>query len=833
MKKITGFLSLLLFALVALSLLASCTPEPPVENDPGENYVYLKGAPARIVYSYDAADYVSDVNNALVTATGKMPTTVSDGSAPQSHEIILGSRTRDAGVVALNYLESLGSENATWCIYAYNNSIAVVWSIADDRVISEAIDYLVSEIIAKNENYTPENGVIKHGEIDLTAAEAAREAAKRDSQLATIADKLGREAAEAMRDYLSLFDEGFYIWLANLYDPETGALYYSNSGRDYEGFLPDIESTTRGYGWLAGCGMLEKYDGDLKKGLPDWLKEKLITWLQDMQSPTDGYFYHPQWGTNITVSRLGRDLDNATSFLTRIGGNILYDTTNGYKGIFGAPSATAYMTTPLGYSAAAAVSAVISASSFPEHLRDTAAFREYILALNWATNSYSAGNTLESQAYQIKNAGEEFVNTFKATMDEIQESVQKSLRDAGKPENGLWEDNIRYNSVNGLMKVGSTYTRLGLKINYIEQAFASALEMVRLESADAEGKSATNVVDVYNPWCCLNQLISNESSFGSKTTAAALRKTLTDDAAELIRITKRKVSIFRKDDGSYGYMSVGVPDKSQGAPVAIKGTNEGDVNGGTIATTTVIGHMCGALGVTTPSLYFNSDYEKFLEIIENAQPIEKIPVKVPDRVLTFEDDVLGSSTSLHLDNISMGTGSFEIVNDSHSGQAAKFVTLSGSNSQIRFATIDNADANCYVLEWDMNLVEAKQNTTVFQIRLGNSYMLTVHTSSDGYTLGDSSSENGSKSQTNSFSGKYAYGEWHTFRIEYYPGTHDTVRTLVFVDGKQVGESKNYVGNFVNEATQPTNVYTWARFFSLQSPEMTVLFDNIITEKIVK
>ena len=49
MKKITGFLSLLLFALVALSLLASCTPEPPVENDPGENYVYLKGAPARIV----------------------------------------------------------------------------------------------------------------------------------------------------------------------------------------------------------------------------------------------------------------------------------------------------------------------------------------------------------------------------------------------------------------------------------------------------------------------------------------------------------------------------------------------------------------------------------------------------------------------------------------------------------------------------------------------------------------------------------------------------------------------------------------------------------------
>ena len=830
MNKITGFLSLILSAVIALSLLASCTPEPPVENDPAEDYIYLKGAPARIVYSAEAADYVAGVNSALLAATGKMPGTASDSSDAASHEIILGSTARNAGVLAAGFINSLNSDKAVWCIYAYNHSLAVVWNNPEPSVIDEAIGYLVNEIIAKNESYRHDNGVVKYGEVDLTSAEAAREAAKRESQLQAIAEKLGAEAAEAMREYLTLFDEGFYIWLANLYDPETGALYYSNSGRDHEGFLPDIESTTRGYGWLASCGMLEKYDSNLQKALPDWLKEKLVTWLQNMQSPADGYFYHPQWGKDVTVNRLGRDLDNATSFLTRIGGDILYDTTNGYKGTLGLPGATSHMTTPLGYSPAAAVSAVISAAAFPDYLQDTAKFRDYILSLNWATNSYSSGNTVESQAYQIKAAGEAFVNVFKATMDEIQESVQKALRDAGKPENGLWEDNVRYNSVNGLMKIGSTYTRLGIKINYIEKAFASALEMVRLESADAEGKSATNVVDVYNPWCCLNQLISNESSFGSKTTAAALRETLTKDAAKLIRITRRKVSIFRKDDGSYGYMSVGVPDKSQGAPVAIKGTNEGDVNGGTIATTTVIGHMCGALGISTPSLYFNSDYEKFLEVIENAQPIEKLPVKGPDRICTFEDDVLGDSTSKHFSNISMGTGSIEIVEDKHSGQAARFVTLSGSNSQISFSTVSNPEASCYVFEWDMNFISTKHNTIVFQIRLGNCYMLTVHTASDGFTLGDSSSENGSKSITNSFSGKYSYGEWHTFRVEYYPGTHDTVRTLVFVDGKQVGESKNYVGNFVNEDTQPSNVYTWARFFALQAPEMTVLFDNVIAEK---
>jgi len=470
-----------------------------------------------------------------------------------------------------------------------------------------------------------------------------REAEKRKAELLRIEEKLGSEAAEAMADYLTLFDEGFYIWLANLYDPETGALYYSNSARDnktvvLDGWecelLPDLESTPRGYGWLAGVGMLENYNDSLKEAFPEWLTEKLIKWTQGLQSPEDGYFYHPQWQGRETVSRLGRDLDYATTFLKRLGGDILYDTPNGCKGIYGAPRR------------ATAAKDGGAVTAMPEHLKDIGKFREYLDSFNWEKNSYSSGNTFESQWAQIRSAGDEFINAYKAYLDGRQEKMQERLRSEAeaallerKPdatadeikaardaaENGIWEPKLRYNAVNGLMKIGSTYTRLGLKLNYIEKAFESALRMVMLEEPDADGKTAGASVDVYNPWCCLNQLISNAEKFHSPELAARLRKRITDNAAELIRITRRKASVFRKPDGSYGYMSYGVPCRSQMMPVAIPDTNEGDVNGGTIATRTIIGHMCEALGVKCPSLYFGSDYEKFISIIEkkNAEYLAK------------------------------------------------------------------------------------------------------------------------------------------------------------------------------------------------------------------
>lgn len=99
---------------------------------------------------------------------------------------------------------------------------------------------------------------------------------RRESRLDEVESVLGKDAKLAMSEYLDVIDEKFYMWLASLYDPETGGLYYSVSARDNDVYLPDLESTPRGYGWLVGSGMLENYDHDLGKALPEWLKKKSL-----------------------------------------------------------------------------------------------------------------------------------------------------------------------------------------------------------------------------------------------------------------------------------------------------------------------------------------------------------------------------------------------------------------------------------------------------------------------------------------------------------------------------------------------------------------------------
>jgi len=462
----------------------------------------------------------------------------------------------------------------------------------------------------------------------------------RDAEMAEIEKVLGKEAREAMEEYLTLFSDGFYIWLARLYDNETGALYYSNSGRDHEGFLPDLESTPRGYGWLISAGLCDGCERDLAKALPEETVKLVGEWTRGLQSSEDGYFYHPQWGKNIRPSRLGRDLSNAVIFLDGLHIKPLYDTPCGRVGELGAPSMITQN------------SDTGKASVLPEYLCDTEKFREYLAGFDWDNVSYSSANTLESQYSQILSAGDEFVKTFEDYMNYRQEIMQERLRSeaeeklrAEKPdatdeeiaaarsvaENGLWEARLRYHSVNGLMKVCSTYSRLGIKLHYIKQAFESALSLVTLMEPDYTGVTANAIVNVFNPWVSIHHLLDNAEKFGDPETAETLRAKLIERAPELIRATMLKVSAFEKEDGSYGYCSFGVPALSQMAPVAVEGTNEGDVNGGTIATTGILAHMCAALGVKMPHLYFPEDLQVFRRELETAKPIVKKPQPAKNR----------------------------------------------------------------------------------------------------------------------------------------------------------------------------------------------------------
>ena len=832
-KAVIGFVVFFL----ALATLTSCLIQTGPDADDADGFLYVPGSTVNIVRAEGSDIDISAYRSRLFDLTGRVPSVIYDDSEEGKHEIVLGDTLRaitaDAGAALNAHLATVGADTYAFLIYSDGSSVAIVWN--SDLKREEAIEYFL-------DNYMNESSLkLGEGELYYHSEQISREemeTARREAELDSIGESLGSDARAAMNAYLELFDERFYRWLAGLYDPETGALYYSDSGRNTLGYLPDIESTTRGYGWLSSSGMLENYGGDLKAALPDWLVRKLLDWMIPMQSPKDGYFYHPQWSHLTTsVSRLGRDLDNATSFITRLGGKVLYDTANGYKGVYGAP-ASAALTAPFEHSSEVVAAAKTVAAAYPAHLQSVDAFLDYLDSFDWDNKSYSAGSTLEAQAYQIKAAGPEFISAYKEYMDSRQEHIQAQLRAKGRPENGLWETDITYSSVNGLMKIISSYTRLEIPLNYAEAAFESALQIAKLTGADLSGAECSAVVNVYNPWSCMNQGINNVNSFGDKTVAANLRARLRADAAELIRVTAQKVAEFKREDGSFGYGRSGSMPSSQGMPVALYGADEGDVNGATIATTAVISHMCGALGVKAPQLYFGSDFDKFMTLIESAGEIVKDEVVKTDATLDFEDEELGTDSPNGITKSIVGgsvTVIDDLVTDSDHGRVLEFVTRSNGNDYIRLDPIVVAEDTVYVLEWDMNVTENRKNTTLFQIRLGTGYMLTVSTGTDGYVLGDSSGESGAGIVYNNFAGKHEYGKWYTFRVEFYlypEEDGEPPKTKIYVDGECVAESRNFYGNLTDgSVVYSPNVknYSLARFFALSSADATVLFDNIMAQ----
>lgn len=456
---------------------------------------------------------------------------------------------------------------------------------------------------------------------------------------------LGAGAEAALRDHIAEIGSEFVVWLADLYVPRKcncnnfdangsrvclfpkdesgkcncygGGFYYSNSARDNEGYDIDIESTVQATRFLQSTGMLDYCGNDLKKALPPQMQADIIAFAKGLQDPEDGYFYHPQWGKNISASRLGRDLGWATGVLADLGEIPFWDTKNGKKGSLGAPRGVC----DNGSEGA-------SNSTWIAHLQNIEAFREYLAGFDLHTRSYHCGNQLNAQVGQIK--GREAYAIENGELSEIGPdgiavggyiaAVRDKFNGDQCASTGLWEETVTYYGVNGLMKISTSYAGLGLKLNYPEQAFESAMKMVLLdaETPDSRGQRSTGSVDIYNPWSAMSAIIGNVKRCGDEALVEKLRAKLYANAEALIRATTKKVKKFKKVDGSFGYTWTISPATSQGAPAAVPNTVEGDINGGTIAITGAWNPMCAAFGLKIP-VYDKSVFDKFIaRVIENT-----------------------------------------------------------------------------------------------------------------------------------------------------------------------------------------------------------------------
>ena len=411
----------------------------------------------------------------------------------------------------------------------------------------------------------------------------------RDELWKELADKTTPELSLAMRELYSLYSDELIDWFAGLYDVEIGGYYYSQSARDNEKtvynekeylLLPDAESTCQALGFWSGSGLADKTGGTYASALPEWMKEDIANYIYNLQDP-DGYFYHPQWGKNIALSRRARDLSWSVSMLERLGKEPRYSTI---------------------LDTGKSEKKESSETLIPDHLSSPEKFAEYLESLNINEFSYNIGNQLSSQFAQMKAVG-------------LADQLVDFLNAHQHPESGHWHKELNYYAVNGIMKISGIYNNAGKPF---PNAMAAAKSAIYAITSDEEVKA---VVDLWNTWIAVRAIVNNLRQFGEDAAAAEIVKTLWDNAPAMIRKSREKIAPFQKEMGSFSYHRKHASPTSQSAPVTCGLVAEGDVNATVISSHLLIGSLFNSLDIPDLKvpMFGEKDRLRYIELLEKRR----------------------------------------------------------------------------------------------------------------------------------------------------------------------------------------------------------------------
>ena len=774
------------------------------------------------------------------------PKIVSDTAEAAKHEIVVGRVNREISTVAYQRLERIEKNTPTdvrALIYSDGSSVAIAYDENEYDVALKAVIAYFVEHYVKSELILPKGDALaeSYDVVEKLREVDTAERAEKWEKLEKAAGENGKEIVRALQNLYGIYDDGLVTWLANLFDPDicvcnslygkteceghilcgTGGFYYSNSGVYTVGFLPDAESTTQALGFLGSSGM-----GSYDSIIPTEISEKVIDFIYNLQDP-DGFFYHPQWGKNIPDSRRSRDYNWCLNILKTYGVKTKYATLGDIE-TDTEPVSSANLRKRLGTSEATLVSRIVAVETrVPEQLKDIESFKAYLESLDIENKSYSAGNNLSSQMTQIKEREKTTGLPFKATLGEFLDKHQNV--------NGTWHKETNYFGINGLMKISGVYNSIERAIPNAQAACDAAIAAI---TSDQE---VGTVVDLWNTWEAVVRVLGNIQTYQGKEEADAIRAELRLDAPDAIYVSMQKISLFLKSDGSFSYAQKHTSTTSQGCVVAVAGTNEGDVNATVISSAYLVNSIYGALGLSGNLIKIFSLPERvlFLDTLENLQPVRKgggtLVVNDP---FDFDDEELG--TILPVGIGAPSNGKYEIVNDPREDEDGKVLKFTGTSGSGDYVTIPSdspgVNATCYVFEGEFCVADLSNASDDFmRIEVGdggdtsNAYRIVFVPKNNRINFWDSSSSNRGKSVRNDLGISAAQGEWFSFKIEYYVGTHDTVRIKVYFNGELVSISDNYYDNNGTKLTgegTPNKKFTYCQVYTLKAFTPTVYLDDL-------
>ena len=794
---------------------------------------------------------------------------ISDGTE-NAGKLFIGRGDSVASEKAYRALDRLldDQENLSgYAVYAFEGNLAIAFD--SGYALYDALDALVT-LLSGNSSVTSSNGTLAKGSFEFIERLDDERANMRDQEFARLEDYLGAEAIQSLRNLYEYYGRDMYTWIANLWDPITGGFYYSASGRDTEGFLPDLESTRQALSCLTQAGMFTGYGDNYAKALPEDIKASIISFVNSLQSSTDGYFYHPQWGTAISTTRRGRDLDWAETLLKAFGAKPLYDTPNNMKGTLGAPGqgavpAAKYLTERLGKSVVGAVSKVVlTNTALPAYLTNLGEFETYLNEMNISGSSYSVGNQLAATATQIVSAGKEYVDLLENYLDNRQNK-----------ENGLWEDSVTFESVNGLMKISQTYTIINRPFPNPEKAIQSAIQIALEPDLAKFSKNDEHICSVYNPWVAMAHVLNGSEKTLGKEETKKIRQLVLDRADDLVNATAKKLGIFKRTDGGFSYTPYASAENSSGVPVALPKCVEGDMNATSIGSTGTMSSMFTVLGITPIDMYTDEDCRYFLDLLmdmgeivkspapeterytfdyynsqdnptENGvllSPEEGVTTTVGDKELSLSDNYKWFSSNV-VENPAKGADDEDLVLKSETylypGEA-KDKASNDSKTAFSMKTTDK-DGNCYV--FDASLLVNGVDGLIGQIfftkedelhTLG--LAITAYTEDGKQYLKFGEVYTGLDTvKDGEVAVKVPCGEWFNLRIELYKDFENAseliVNAKIFVNGKLQGECDggyfSTVSNiFINRLVDRVIMYYY------RGNNSTVYFNSVLCERIDK
>lgn len=840
-RKITYPLMFLLVLFIALALV-SCAGA--FGNDDG-------GAPSGGVVDNDKGKYnqiviydsemdILDIRYKIFGLKGVMPVSTPD-SEVMEREIVFGDTSRQITALAKSELAKLKSgkndSDFGYIIYSDGKSVAIYWE--HENLMALALNKFTSVCI-------DEKALMLDSGVVLSALYSKKDTEQEAVWLA-IENTVSTELYRSLRAFAGEINGAVLCeWLANLYDSEQGGFYYSASARDYEGFLPDMESTAQALSYLASS----KAVTDINKDFPNDLKIKIVDFFISRQSESDGYFYHPQWpiGTDkLQSDRYGRDLGSATTWIARLtvdrDGDGVEEkqypkvcTPNGYKcrehdlngGVCASVIATAFDAS-LRSSVSSAVSQVLdttvrttsSASSKPD-FTSAQSFLAWLESANAdiKTDPDTASHYINAWSSEIIARG--YADVLLDYLDRIQQEVYEEQTERGDKPSGLWSYDATSSLGMAIHKYMSAYYNssvCGRELKYYKEAISTCIDIMLIDISD----SALNIL--MNNYIGVTHILTNVRKYNPDD-LPELCEMIRARGVEIINIARANLETHALENGTFAYDNGRSLVNLYGVTVS-RGEIEADVNGLQMIVN-FYNSIFNLFNLPSVSLCSTDDGDSFVETIYSLEPIDKKPL--PNSTIDFEDKTLMQIPEVKIVK-NTSDGAISIIEDplGENGNILSFYSGIGTPSGdfLNVLATDNG-GNCNIAEFDFLIAERSVNSELYQVFIDNGFMLTIST--DGsYLRIDVISDgvaNPNRTVIINYSDRVRVDEWHRIRFEAYDPINGGELPVikVFVDDELRGESSIYYRS--DSGANYASNFAWFKIYSKAGVITDTYVDNI-------